>query len=102
MDLTPTQIDLRIDELVLDGLDGVNASHVGAVVQRELARLLTAHGVPPAWRQDGGAPRVDAGSITLAPGAPADAVGAQVARAVYGSMTGGNAAGGSSDGGTSR
>lgn len=84
MDLTPARIDLRIDTLVLDGLDGVDAAAVGTAVRRELARLLSEGGVPPAWQQGGTAARLDGGAVTVAPGTPSGEVGARIARTLYG------------------
>lgn len=89
MDMTPSRIELRIGELVLDGLEGVDGQAVGAAVQRELARLLGSGGVPPAWRRSGlQVTRLDAGAFTVTPGSPSEDVGAHVARAVHGSLVG--------------
>lgn len=90
MDMTPAQVDLHIDELVLDGLDGLNSSYVGLVVQRELARLLSERGVPPSWQQDGeSAAYLDGGTLTVSSGLPANALGARMAQAIYTSFSGG-------------
>jgi len=90
MDLTPQTVDLHIDELVLDGLDGVDPSHVDFVVQRELVRLLRDRGVPLSWQQgDESAARLNGGTFTVSSGLPTNALGAQIAQAIYTSFSGG-------------
>ena len=74
------RVDLHVGTLVLQGLDGVDSASVGDAVVRHLAALVAANGVPS---RSAVVPRVAAGSFRLARGAPADTVGAQVARAVY-------------------
>ena len=73
------RIDLRIDELVLHGITGDRA-RIARAVERELSRRLASSGVPAGAR---GAARVDGGRFQARPGAPPDAVGADVARAVW-------------------
>jgi hypothetical protein len=79
-------IDLHIEKLVLYGVAPGDRGRVGAAVERELARLIEEQGVPPGLTHGGGAARIDAGSLTIAPGMAADALGAAIAQAVYGGM----------------
>ena len=84
--MTPKALDLHIEELVLDGLDGVNQAYVGVVVERELGRLFAERGLPPSLAQGGTVASLDGGTFNTVPGAPTDAVGAQIAQAVYGGL----------------
>jgi len=56
-------------------------------VQQELARLFTEQGVSSALRQGGEAGRLRAAPISITPAMPAGAIGTQVARSVYGSLS---------------
>ena len=80
---------LRIGELVLHGVAGVDRYAVADAIERELGRLLgsgeswqalTAHGKPA----DG---RIDAGRVSIAAGATPKTVGIQIARAIHGGLT---------------
>ncbi|HYH79038.1 MAG TPA: hypothetical protein VEX86_04555 [Longimicrobium sp.] len=83
MDLSAAEIHLHVEEIVLDGVDPADRHAVGDAVRAELARLLAERGLGAALAASGGAQRLDAGTITLAPGAPAAEVGAGIARAVH-------------------
>lgn len=76
------RVELEIETLVVDGLEHVDADALRAAAACELERLVAADSDWPAQRLDGTA-RVDAGRLPLAPGAAADAVGVEVARAVH-------------------
>jgi hypothetical protein len=67
------RIDLRIDELVVDGVAGVDPARVGPELSSELTRLIGEQGLPS---RVGPADRVDA---PLRGGA----TGAGIAAAVY-------------------
>jgi hypothetical protein len=80
---------LRIGELVLHGVAGVDRYAVADAIERELGRLLgtgeswqalTGHGKPA----DG---RIDAGRVSIAAGATPETVGIQIARAIHGGLT---------------
>ena len=76
-------IELHIDELVLHGFAASERHAIGAAVERELARLIGGQGLTPAIERSGTRGRVDGGAFDLAAGAPADAVGTQIAQAIY-------------------
>jgi hypothetical protein len=63
------RIDVRIDEVVLDGFDPRDGRTIEATLQSELTRMLRAPGAPPPASRE------------FSAGAPAD-VGAAAARAV--------------------
>lgn len=86
MGVKPRAIEVHIDELVLHGFSGVDGPSIGAAVERELARLLGAEGLPEALAGGGARAVVDAGSFERGPRQTPSAVGGAVARAVYGGV----------------
>ena len=75
-------VEVRIDELALEGVGPLDRNRVAAAATRELERLLGERG---AWA--GGATTVDVGAGTLEPaGAGADEVGAAIGKAVHGQV----------------
>lgn len=80
-------LELHIEELVLHGFAPGDRHRIGDAVERELARLFTEHGLPPNLSQGFETGRLDAGSFNFAPGAKPEAVGAEVARALYGGFS---------------
>ena len=82
--MTPKNIELHIEELVLSGFAHGDRYRIAEGVEQELSRLLADRGVPQSLAQDGEIASVDGGSIEVAQGSRAEAIGAQVAQAVYG------------------
>lgn len=80
------KVELHVEELLLHGFSPADRARVGAAVERELARLLAERGLPPGLAQGGEFPDLQGGSFRAAAGAPPEAVGAQVARAIYGGL----------------
>jgi hypothetical protein len=80
-------IELHIERLVLHGIAPGERYRVGAAVERELARLIEERGVPDQLTRGGDVARLDGGSFAIEPGMAADALGAAIARAVYGGMS---------------
>lgn len=78
-------IDLHIEELVLEGFSPGDRHRIGAAVERELARLLTERGLPR-LTESLDVPRLDGGSFEMNRNATPEAVGGQVAGAVYGGV----------------
>lgn len=79
-------IDLHIEELILEDFRPSDRHRIGAAVERELARLLAERGLPSGLAQGADLPRLDGGSFEAKPGARPEAVGRQVAGAVYGGL----------------
>lgn len=86
--MKPTSVELHIEELVLYGFAPADRYRIGETVERELARLLAEEGVPAALASDLETQRLDAGAFHVAANSRAEAVGAQVAQAVYGGLKG--------------
>ena len=84
--MSPREIEVHIGELVLHGFSPADARGIGAAVERELARLFAAGGVPESL--SGGAARetIDAGAFEGSPERPASDLGAKVAQSVYGGL----------------
>ena len=76
-------LEVYIEELVLHGFEPRDRYRIGEAIQRELTRLFADQGVPPSLAQGGELARVDGGMFDVASGSKSDAIGAQVARAVY-------------------
>ena len=82
----PYNIDLHIEELVLDGFAPTDRRAIAEAVQRELTRLLTDQGIHPSLSNGYEAERVDGGAFHVQPGARGNAIGTQVAQAIYGGL----------------
>ena len=81
--MTSQNFELHIEELVLDGFDTLDGVYVRAAVERELARLLTEQGVPPSLSRGRHIGNLQDGTFDVASGSGADAIGSQVAQALY-------------------
>jgi len=84
--MMPKNVELHIEELVLRGFAPGDRYRIGEAVERELTRLLADRGVPQSLAEVGEIASVDGGAFEVAPGSRAEAVGAQVAKAVYGGL----------------
>jgi len=81
--MKPKNIELNIDELVLYGFAPDDRHRIGGAVEQELSRMFDDEGVPEALEGGREVASVDGGAIELATGSRAEAVGVQVAQAVY-------------------
>jgi hypothetical protein len=82
-------INVHIERLVLDGLPVARhqAPLVQAAVEAELARLILAEGLAPAFQSGGGAtPGVQAPGIRFTSASSPAQLGQKIARAVYGGI----------------
>jgi len=85
-------LDLRIDELVLHGFERIDRHQVASAIERELARLLREPAAHDALRRRGAtdgradADRLDGGAFIVPHDATAQAVGMQVAQAIWRGM----------------
>jgi hypothetical protein len=80
-------IELQIEELILTGFPAGDRRRIGAAFEQELGRLLSERGLPAALGQGGDRPSLDGGSFEVQPNMGPEAVGIQVAKAVYGGFT---------------
>ena len=78
------RIEVNIEELVLHGFSPDDRYSIGEAVEHELSRLLADRGVPESLAEGGEIVSVDGAAFEVAPRSRAEAVGAQVAQAVYG------------------
>lgn len=79
-------VELHLEELVLHGFSPGDRYRIGEAVERELTRLFIEQGVPPSLAQGGEVAHLDGGMFKVAPGSKAEAIGAQIAQAVYGEL----------------
>lgn len=79
------RLDLRIEELILEGVAPEDSARLSAALQRELSRLIQERGLPAELR--GETPALSS-SVVLRSGASAESTGTEVARALYSSMIG--------------
>lgn len=79
------RINLNVDRLVVDGVHHLDQAALREAIHQELSRLIAENGVPPGLAD--GFPRPNH-RFTAGPAVGARAVGAQVARAIYGGMGG--------------
>src|SRR3712207_3298477 len=63
--MTPVNIELHIEELVLHGFAPGDRYRIGEAVQRELARLFAEQGVPPSLVGGGEVAHLDGGSFAI-------------------------------------
>ena len=76
-------IELHIEELILEGFAPGDRYRIGEAMEHELTRLFSDQGAPSLFVQSGEFGRLDGGAFHVAPGTNAEAVGKQVAKAVY-------------------
>jgi hypothetical protein len=80
-------IEVRIDELVLEGFSPADRLRIGVAVERELSRLLRAPGTAERLIAGGDRPVVAGGTFAPPPGGTPVGLGASVARAVHAGLT---------------
>jgi hypothetical protein len=78
----PSTGRVHIEELVLHGFPTASAQAIGEATRQEMTRELRVRGLPTQMIRD--ATHVKANSFQLPPGAQPKAIGALVAKAVYG------------------
>lgn len=76
-------IELHIEELVLEGFAPGERYRIGEAVERELTRLMSLNGVPPAWNGNLEIGSVNGGTFHMPSGGARGAAGEQIASAVY-------------------
>jgi hypothetical protein len=89
--MSEPDLRLHIEELILDGFDArttgsgpvMDRSVIASAVQSELTRLFAERGVPASLSRGGQVAHLDGGKIHLAPGFGPDAIGGQIAQALY-------------------
>ncbi len=80
-------IELHIEKLVLHGFSPSDRHRIGRSVEFELARLFTEQGISHSMSKGGEFTRLDGGTFNIAPSSKAEAIGSQVAQAVYKNMS---------------
>ncbi|MGH6831562.1 MAG: hypothetical protein ACRECM_00850 [Methyloceanibacter sp.] len=80
-------IELHMEELVLHGFAPGDRYSIGEAVERELHRLFAEQDEPLRLAQRSEIARLDGGAFEVARGARAEAIGAQIAQAIYGGFS---------------
>jgi uncharacterized membrane-anchored protein len=76
-------INLNIEQIVLHGFAYVDRDAIAAALQQELARLFAEQGLPLALGVSGQINRVQGGSFAITPDMQVEAIGSQIAQAIY-------------------
>ncbi len=79
--MTPKNIELHIEELVLHGFASGDRYRIADAVERELAALVTYRGLPQVLNRE--MKSLDGGAFEAVKGSRPEAIGARVAKAVY-------------------
>lgn len=85
--MTPRNIELDIEELVLHGFAYGDRHRIGAAMERELARLFAEKSTPASLSQEQEVAHLNGGTFEMEPGSAAEVVGTQLAQAVYRSLS---------------
>ena len=85
--LRPPAVRLHVEELHLHGFATADRHVIGDALQTELTRLFVERGFPASLTSQSEVEHLDAGRFAIPPGTRANAIGVQVARAVYGGPT---------------
>jgi hypothetical protein len=85
--MKPVNLELHIEELMLRGFTSGDRYRIGDAVERELARLFAEQGAPPSLAQGREVAHLNGGAFEVKPGTGAQAIGVQVAQAVYGGLS---------------
>jgi len=76
-------IEVHIEALVLHGFQPGDRHRIGVALERELSRLLAERGLPVDIARPLEIPHLDASALGVTHGAAAEAIGSQIARALY-------------------
>jgi hypothetical protein len=80
-------IEINIDRLRLEGVEGMSREELAALVQDELARLIDKFGMPAALR-DGGTVEIGNRTVRVTPGASRRQIGREIAQGIAGDWYG--------------
>ena len=84
--MIPSNIDVRIENLVLHGFDDVDGAQIGESLERGLALLLSKGDLPEFLSRNGIYAQRDGGQFEVPRGMEPGAVGLAIARAVIGGV----------------
>ena len=84
--MTPYNIELHIEELVLHGFAPKDRRAISAAIQHELTRLFAEQGIHPSLARGYHAAKLDGGAFNIKSGAKPESMGTQVAQSLYGGL----------------
>ena len=79
-------VDLHIEELVLEGFPHLDRARLGMAIGEALAHLIETQGIPAGLAQEGAIASLEGGTFTVPPESNPQAIGEQIARAIYGGL----------------
>jgi hypothetical protein len=79
-------IEVHIEELVLHGFAPSDRNGIGSGIERKLSRLFIEEGLPPTLGRTKAIVHLDSGAFEAAPELGVEAIGVEVAKAVYKGM----------------
>lgn len=79
-------LELQIEELVLHGFARKDQVRIQRAIAQELTRLFTEQGVPNSLSHSQEIQQLQGGSFNVKAGMGVEAIGSQVAQAIYGGM----------------
>lgn len=85
----PQFIELRIEELVIDGFAPDNRDRFVAAVENELARLLGERGIPGSLTEDVEIEYLTGGALRIRQDEESETTGRHLAQAIYARIAGG-------------
>jgi hypothetical protein len=89
VDVKRPRVEVELGELVLHGFpSGADGDAIAAAVRAELASLLGAGPLPAGWTSGRGAAAPAGVEVGIPRGAGAEAMGAQIARAIHAGVSG--------------
>jgi hypothetical protein len=83
-----SNVEVQIDELMLEGFAPADRFRIADGIKRELARLITEHGMERPAGSRARVAKLDAGSFRVAANRNAEGIAQQVARTVHGGLVG--------------
>ena len=81
--MNSTNLEVRIEELVLYGFAPGDRYRIGDAMEHELARVFTGQDMSPSLGPESKFERLNSGAFEVKPGSKAEAIGVEVAQAVY-------------------
>lgn len=79
-------LELHIEELVLHGFAHRDQARIQRSIEQELTRLFTEQGVPASLSTTNEIQQLPGSSLNVRVGMSVEAIGSQVAQAIYGGM----------------
>lgn len=77
------RVELRIDELIVEGFDSFDGERFSRAVEQQFSRLLAERGIPSGLTRNQTTDQIESGPVELAASAGLNVLAANLARALY-------------------